>query len=1278
MVSADTENAEGPVLLGQRIPQHDLEDEKDLNVSAKGDKACQQIPVQGRACTPCLGWFQMLYATFGSFVPLGMLVYGLQESFAKSSGDFACKYYMMDVLKLDGATMGRLQTAAKVPWDIKPVLGMCSDALPLWGFHRTSYLVSACVFSSFLYLWVGFNAVSALGLYVCMTGLNLSIAFADLVIDATAASLAKDHPKEASDMQAAFNIAQALGGMAASSIKGYLVAVLGSRGTMMSNVFCAVAVFIPAIRRWLPEEQLLSGHCTPKLSQFRRNSSITAVAIFLSVVAVGLSLSQIFLQEWRTRALVTLFCCIVVTISAYKAMRKISPFLANTGMLLFWRAVLQPGLGEAMFVWMSKDEEGPRFSPQLMGLADCFGQAGFLLGVVVYNRFLRTWKYRRIFLVGQIMVVASQVLDFILVMRWNQALGIPDVLFFLGDSTFEEAVVKTFYVPLVVLAYKVCPSNLEGTIFSTLISLNCIGVSSGKYLGITLCDVWGIVDGNSAEWLPQEEYGYQPIGASQASSPPVPNPAVRYGRACSTPCLGWFQMLYATFGSFVPLGMLVYGLQESFAKSSGDFACKYYMMDVLKLDGATMGRLQTAAHVPWDIKPVLGMCSDALPLWGFHRTSYLVCACVFSICLYLWVGFNAVSALGLFAYLTGLNLAIAFADLVIDATAASLAKDHPKAASDMQTALRVAEASGGMAASSIKGYLVAVLGSRGTMMSNVVCAVAVFIPAIRRWLPEEQLLGGRCTPKLSQFRKNSSITAVAIFLSVVAVGLSLSHIFLQEWRTRALVTLFCCIVVTISAYKAMRKISPFLANTGMLLFWRAVLQPGLGEAMFVWMSKDEEGPRFSPQLMGLADCFGQAGFLLGVVVYNRFLRTWKYRRIFLVGQIMVVASQVLDFILVMRWNQALGIPDVLFFLGDSTFDHAVAKTFYVPLVVLAYKVCPSNLEGTIFSTLISLNNIGVDCGKYLGITLCEVWGIVDGNFDHLPHGVVSKALVRRGGLKHVGNALNHAGKLNQVDHPLSAGGLAQARQLRQQIAALASDSQPSQAASSLLRCRRWYISPFLRALETAAYALSPLKRLATQQGERLLLRVSPQANEIVQTSMSLDCQGKKGNVGFKVVTRAVSKLAETLEEEEDDPANQASVQDKQAELSEAIATLCAFDISEIAQVWWTEVSSFKKENLRAEDSRVKSLVKRILVEDEEPVIGLVAHSILFKRMIQLFWPKDRLRQEELRTALRNGAQKQDTVDPFEDKVMNCGTLVLTFRYHSGGCPWVVPQMYAAL
>ncbi|CAE7589111.1 unnamed protein product, partial [Symbiodinium sp. CCMP2592] len=80
------------------------------------------------------------------------------------------------------------------------------------------------------------------------------------------------------------------------------------------------------------------------------------------------------------------------------------------------------------------------------------------------------------------------------------------------------------------------------------------------------------------------------------------------------------------------------------------------------------------------------------------------------------------------------------------------------------------------------------------------------------------------------------------------------------------------------------------------------------------------------------------------------------------------------------------------------------------------------------------------------------------------------------------------------------------------------------------------------------------------------------------------------------------------------------------EATEVSATLCALDVSEVAQTWWSEVSAFKKENLKQDNARVRSLMKRILVEDEEPVVGLIAHSILFKRILQLFWPQDATRQ----------------------------------------------------
>lgn len=460
------------------------------------------------------------------------------------------------------------------------------------------------------------------------------------------------------------------------------------------------------------------------------------------------------------------------------------------------------------------------------------------------------------------------------------------------------------------------------------------------------------------------------------------------------PLGAWFQMLYATFGSFVPLAMLCYGCQQNFAKASTEFACKYYMMDELKLDGVTIGRFMTAAHVPWNIKPVLGMLSDSVTFCGFHRTSYVAAMCCLSITMYSWVGFSAVSALGLLAFLTVNNFATAFTDVLVDATTARLARCHASQACDLQTAIRVSQAAGGLASSAIKGTLVSVLSPRGTIMSNILCVVVVLVPALRGWLPEERLPGKCCTASLKTCSQNSGLTLAAAFLTFLAVTLFVSQTFLPGWRTRAAVLIVCSVSVVGCAYKVFSKISPYLWKTSALLFLRACFQPGLGGSMFVWMSKDPNGPRFTPELLGLADCFGHAGLLVGVVIFNKFLRSWKYRNIFLLGQLLVILLQFMDLIRVLRWNLHMGLPDIVFFIGDETFDTAVERTFYVPLVVLAYKVCPGHLEATIFATLIATSNIGVDCGKYLGVALAEVWGIVGEDFQYLPHGIISKALFR--------------------------------------------------------------------------------------------------------------------------------------------------------------------------------------------------------------------------------------------------------------------------------------------
>jgi len=261
----------------------------------------------------------------------------------------------------------------------------------------------------------------------------------------------------------------------------------------------------------------------------------------------------------------------------------------------------------------------------------------------------------------------------------------------------------------------------------------------------------------------------------------------------------------------------------------------------------------------------------------------------------------------------------------------------------------------------------------------------------------------------------------------------------------------------------------------------------------------------------------------------------------------------------------------------------------------------------------------------------------------------------RGGVKQMANVIGHADRLHQVDHPLSWGGMGQVRTLRKSISVLLASPQ-SGASADLVRCSQWFVSPYLRALMTAAYALAPLHK----NNSAMRIQVTPMANEIVSTPVSYDCAGKRGNVGLRVVTRAIGKITDYLEAEAEETDENALVADRQGEISDVCSVLCAMDLNEILHQWWRDLGGSRKEHMQEDDARCRALALRMLREPE-PVVGLVGHSLLFQRILQLFWPKDVSMQNQMRTALRNG-DSTSSKDPYNDKIMNCGTLVVTWRF----------------
>ena len=118
-----------------------------------------------------------------------------------------------------------------------------------------------------------------------------------------------------------------------------------------------------------------------------------------------------------------------------------------------------------------------------------------------------------------------------------------------------------------------------------------------------------------------------------------------------------FAVLYFVQGIGEPVAGLVMQPVRSILKSWGQ-------------SPAQIGAFAAAAAIPWSLKPLYGLVSDFVPLWGYRRKSYLLGVSLLSV-----VGFMALywfrPTSGNYAWFLTLliapTFAIAFADVLVDA-----------------------------------------------------------------------------------------------------------------------------------------------------------------------------------------------------------------------------------------------------------------------------------------------------------------------------------------------------------------------------------------------------------------------------------------------------------------------------------------------------------------------------------------------------------------------------------------------------------------------------------
>uniref|UniRef100_A0A7S3JUW7 Folate/biopterin transporter n=1 Tax=Aureoumbra lagunensis TaxID=44058 RepID=A0A7S3JUW7_9STRA len=271
--------------------------------------------------------------------------------------------------------------------------------------------------------------------------------------------------------------------------------------------------------------------------------------------------------------------------------------------------------------------------------------------------------------------------------------------------------------------------------------------------------------------------------------------------------------------------------------------------------------------------------------------------------------------------------------------------------------------------------------------------------------------------KDKQIRKLIFFAAVSTCSASVAIGLV--QMFYSGPDSTAVeggITVALGSVLALALYYILYRVSPPLAGTAVYIFLSGAFQP-LTDVIFDWSHDDGEKngncakhcdqdddncgwaqqrnyPCISSQIYGTVRALAQLFGFVGVVIFNSFFKRWAYQKIYFLGQTVYFAVNLLDLVWVSRLNLRLGISDKMFLLGADIITPIVSKLHVMPMFILAARLCPPNVEGTVFALLMSLSNFGNVVGSYNGAGLLSIFGGVhEPEFRHLTSFVFVRTLI---------------------------------------------------------------------------------------------------------------------------------------------------------------------------------------------------------------------------------------------------------------------------------------------
>ena len=142
--------------------------------------------------------------------------------------------------------------------------------------------------------------------------------------------------------------------------------------------------------------------------------------------------------------------------------------------------------------------------------------------------------------------------------------------------------------------------------------------------------------------------------------------------------------------------------------------------------------------------------------------------------------------------------------------------------------------------------------------------------------------------------------------------------------------------------------------------------------------------RFSAETIGRLQSVQCIAALGGILWYAKFGHRVGIRALMLYSTLALTPLSLLSLVAVKRWDIQMGFPDELFLATDQMAIEMIAEIQFMPLLVLAARLCPKGLESTLFAFLLAVGNIGLAVSSVLSAGLMAGFAVSGKDFTGLP------------------------------------------------------------------------------------------------------------------------------------------------------------------------------------------------------------------------------------------------------------------------------------------------------